>query len=139
MTHAGPTSVLGSMEPMSLPSLPVTQWIGASTWVPTCSPIVSVYHAHAGPRAADLELSSRDSPGVLAKGGGSWMTGVVSDSGWVRSTISTAPEASPSSSADTWLAWVLDMMFLLVRGLAGPERLREPFCTDGGVDLGVKH
>ena len=52
ITHAGPTSVWGSMEPMSLPSLPVTQWMGASTWVPTCSPIVSVYHAHAGPRSS---------------------------------------------------------------------------------------
>ena len=34
ITHAGPTSVSGSIEPMSSPSLPVTQWIGASTWVP---------------------------------------------------------------------------------------------------------
>jgi hypothetical protein len=52
ITQAGPTSVEGVIEPMSAPSLPVTQWIGASTCVPTCSPIVSVYHAHAGPRSS---------------------------------------------------------------------------------------
>ena len=48
-TLVGPACVI---EPISAPSLPVTQWIGASTCVPTCSPIVSVYHAHAGPRSS---------------------------------------------------------------------------------------
>ena len=50
---------------------------------------------------------------MLANGGGSWMIGVDSVSGWVRSMTCTAPEASPSSSAETWLAWVLDMALSL--------------------------
>src|SRR6185437_4801917 len=130
---------------MSAPSLPVTQWMGASVCVPTCSPMVSVYQAQAGPRSSYLEISSRVRPGVLASGG-SWMMGVVSLSGWVRSMTCTAPEARPSSSAETWLAWVLDMALSYVvvglggdQALSGAERFGQPFCTDGGVDLGVEH
>ena len=36
----------------SSPSRPVTQWIGASKCVPTCSPMVSAAHAQAGPRSS---------------------------------------------------------------------------------------
>ena len=44
---------------------------------------------------------------------GSWITGVDSVSGWVRSTISTEPEASPSRRPATWLVSVLDIYLLL--------------------------
>ena len=52
ITQAGPMSCSGFTEATSLPSWPVTQWIGASRCVPTCSPIVSAYQAQAGPRSS---------------------------------------------------------------------------------------
>ena len=49
---AGPTSRCTGTEATSSLSLPLTQWIGASKCVPTCSPISSQYHAQAGPRSS---------------------------------------------------------------------------------------
>ena len=74
------------------------QWIGASKWVPTCSPTVSVFHAQAGPASSYSLIVSRESPGVFANGGGSCSTGVLSLSGWVRSTTRTEPSASAAAS-----------------------------------------
>jgi hypothetical protein len=42
-------------------------------------------------------ISRSEKPAVFANGGGSWMTGVRSDSGAVRSTTSTAPPAMAAS------------------------------------------
>jgi hypothetical protein len=36
----------------SAPSLPVTQWIGASKWVPVCSPVEMLFQYQAGPAAS---------------------------------------------------------------------------------------
>ena len=96
ITTAGPTSRSAGTEATSSPSLPLIQWIGASKCVPTCSPISSQYHAHAGPRSSYSLITCRVRPGVLANGGGSLRTGVSSLSGWVRSTTSTADSISAS-------------------------------------------
>ena len=36
----------------SSPSWPVTQWLGASKWVPVCSPVRKLFQYHAGPRSS---------------------------------------------------------------------------------------
>src|SRR4051812_31832182 len=121
ITTAGPTSRLGGTLATSSPSLPVIQWIGASKCVPTCSPTVSVYQAQAGPLSSYSLISSRERPGVLANGGGSWSTGVLSDSGCVRSMTFTRSSASAAMSSVT------------------TECLLQPFGTDVGIDFGVEH
>src|SRR3954447_18066231 len=70
-------------------------------------------------------MSSRDSPGVLANGGGSCRTGVLSLSGCVRSTTRTEPSASAVASA--------------ARGSVATKCLLQPFGTDVRVDFGVQH
>src|SRR4051812_35659720 len=70
-------------------------------------------------------MSTRESPGVLANGGGRISTGVLSLSGCVRSTTRTEPSASAPVSA--------------VRVSVATECLLEPFGTDVGVDFGVQH
>src|SRR3954469_2757048 len=114
-------SFAGDAEATSSPSRPVIQWIGASKWVPTCSPTVSVFHAQAGPRSSNSLIVSRDRPGVLANGGGSCNTGVVSLRGWVRSTTRTEPSASPAASCSM-----------------ATKSLLKPFGTDVGIDFGVQ-
>src|SRR6059058_5575527 len=70
-------------------------------------------------------MSTRESPGVLANGGGRISTGVRSDSGCVRSTTRTEPSARALASA--------------VRVSVATECLLQPFGTDVGVDFGVQH
>src|SRR3954449_8719748 len=121
MTAAGATSFEGGAEATSSPSRPVIQWIGASKWVPTCSPTVSVFQAQAGPRSSYSLIVSRDRPGVFANGGGSCSTGVFSLSGCVRSTTRTEPSASPAASCSV-----------------ATKCLLQPFGTDVRVDFGVQ-
>src|SRR3954452_1630414 len=97
MTAHGATSLDTGADATSSPSRPVIQWIGASKWVPTCSPTVNVDQAHAGPASSYSLIFSRDRPGVFANGGGSCRTGVVSLSGCVRSTTRTSPDANAAA------------------------------------------
>jgi hypothetical protein len=80
--------------------LPVTQWFGASKWVPVCSPLVKLFQYHAGPRSSYLLISSSAKGAVCPNSGGSWITGVDADSGDVRSTTSIDPSASAATSTD---------------------------------------
>src|SRR5215469_13275238 len=98
MTTQGATSREGGTEATSSPSRPVIQWLGASKCVPTCSPPSNQFQYQAGPRSSYREISCVVQPGVFANGGGSCRIGVRSDSGCVRSTTRTRPEASPSAS-----------------------------------------
>src|SRR4051794_23115337 len=70
-------------------------------------------------------MSSRLSPGVLANGGGRIRTGVLSLSGWVRSTTRTEPSASAAARS--------------VRVSVATKCLLQPFGTDVGIDFGVQH
>src|SRR3954466_13622160 len=124
MTTAGPTRRSGATLATSSPSRPVIQWIGASKWVPTCSPTVSSDHAHAGPASSYSLIVSRLRPGVLANGGGSCSTGVLSLSGCVRSTTRTSPLLSAAAR--------------LVRVSVATKCLLQPFGTDVGVDFGIQ-
>src|SRR3954464_8204912 len=121
MTATGAISFDAATEATSSPSRPVIQWIGASKWVPTCSPTVSVFQAHAGPASSYSLMVSRERPGVFANGGGNCSTGVLSLSGCVRSTTRTEPSASPAAS------WSVATKCLL-----------QPFGTDVRVDFGVQ-
>src|SRR3954466_11885344 len=125
ITAHGATSLAAGTLATSSPSRPVTQWIGASKCVPTCSPTVSVLQAHAGPRSSYSLIVSRESPGVLANGGGSCSTGVVSLSGCVRSTTRTSPRASSAAR--------------FVRVSVATKCLLQPFGTDVGIDFGVQY
>ena len=58
-----------------------------------CSPVWMLFHCHIGPASSNRLTGSRLRWMVLANGGGSCSTGVSGDSGAVRSTSSTAPEA----------------------------------------------
>src|SRR3954452_22968373 len=71
-------------------------------------------------------MSSRESPGVVANGGGRIRTGVFSLSGCVRSTTRTEPSASPLARAETVVS-------------VATKCLLQPFGTDVGVDFGVQH
>ena len=97
-TTAGPTSRWGGTWSTVHPSLPVTQCAGASTWVPVCSPVWMLCHFHIGPSSSKELTVSRLSGIVFANGGGSCSTGVVGDSGAVRSRISTRPEPRADSN-----------------------------------------
>ena len=46
---AGAINRLTGTWETSAPFLPVTQWIGASKWVPVCSPVEMLFQYHAGP------------------------------------------------------------------------------------------
>src|SRR4051812_48308328 len=54
ITQAGATKFDGGMVSTALSgsSFPVTQWIGASKWVPVCSPIEKLFQYQAGPRSS---------------------------------------------------------------------------------------
>ena len=52
MTAAGPMSFRGGIWATSSLSLPVTQWFGASRWVPVCSPVRMLFQYQAGPRSS---------------------------------------------------------------------------------------
>ena len=52
MTTAGPTSRPGGTWLTSSWSWPVTQWMGASKWVPVCSPPSRAFQYQAGPRSS---------------------------------------------------------------------------------------
>ena len=61
-TAAGATSRAGGTWATSSPSLPVTQWIGASKWVPVCSEVWMSFQYQAGPAlvvVADLGQPER--------------------------------------------------------------------------------
>jgi hypothetical protein len=51
-TQAGAMKCAGGMVSTALlgKSLPETQWIGASKWVPVCSPMEKLFQYQAGPR-----------------------------------------------------------------------------------------
>src|SRR3954453_14869969 len=123
MTATGATSLEGATDATSSPSRPVIQWIGASKWVPTCSPTGRVAQAHAGPLSSYSLIVSRESPGGLANGGGGCNPGVLSLSGCVRSTTRTSPDASAPARS--------------VRVSVATKCLLQPFGTDVGVDFGV--
>src|SRR3982074_3097780 len=73
--------------------------MGASKWVPACSPPSNQFQYQAGPLSSERLISCVFQFGVLANGGGSWIIGVRSDSGWVRSMMSIEPEMRPSTNA----------------------------------------
>src|SRR5438128_6245381 len=100
MTAAGPIRRCGGICDTSSRSRPVIQWIGASTCVPTCSPPSNQFQYQAGPRSSYRLISCIFQPGVLANGGGSWIVGVASDRGWVRSTTSTDPDLRACTSEE---------------------------------------
>src|SRR5699024_11011626 len=97
-TTAGPTRRAGSISDTSLPSLPEIQWIGASMWVPTCSPWEKLLWRHIGPASLKRATSSRLKSSRLENGSGRRRVGVDADSVFVRSTICTAWSASPAAS-----------------------------------------
>src|SRR4051794_37227935 len=126
MTTAGPTSRSGATDATSSPSRPVIQWIGASKWVPVCSPSSSTVHAHAGPASSNSLRVRRDSGGVFANGSGRTRTGVDSDSGWGRATTLSDPSARASSTGFEGMG-----LSLVSEGVG------EPVGADRGVDLRV--
>ncbi len=87
------------MSATSRPPRPVTQWLGASKWVPVCSPLRKLFQYQAGPRSSYALISSSSKRAVWPNSGGSGMTGVSLLSRAVRSTISTEPSASASVRA----------------------------------------
>src|SRR5262245_24323583 len=90
-------------------------------------------------------MSVRESPGVLANGGGSLMTGVFSLSGCVRSTTRTAPDARAARTSSRGLVDVaMAEPYPPPTAVAPPasvaaEGLLEPLGDDVGVDLRVDH
>jgi hypothetical protein len=52
ITAAAATSVRSGACDTSSPSFPDTQWIGASRWVPVCSPVWMSFQYQAGPRSS---------------------------------------------------------------------------------------
>jgi hypothetical protein len=58
-TAAAATSRRAGTCDTSSPSRPVTQWIGASKWVPVCSPVVKLFQYQAGPRSSYRLISVR--------------------------------------------------------------------------------
>ena len=54
MTKAGPMKRSGGILSVAFcgRSLPETQWIGASKWVPVCSPHEKLFQYHSGPRSS---------------------------------------------------------------------------------------
>src|SRR5437870_489149 len=96
---AGAISRAAGTWDTSSPSRPVTQWHGASKWVPVCSPVVMSFQYQAGPRSSYRLISCRANVTVLLNGGGSLITGVDDDSGAVRSMTSTVALASASLRA----------------------------------------
>jgi len=52
MTAARAISWRAGTWETSLPSRPVAQWMGASKWVPTCSPVAMSFQYQAGPRSS---------------------------------------------------------------------------------------
>lgn len=73
----------------------MTQWFGASKWVPVCSPLRKLFQYQAGPRLSYLLISSSSNTAVWPNSAGSWITGVADDRGEVRSTASIAPLRNP--------------------------------------------
>ena len=52
MTTAGATNADTGTVATSALSCPVIQWIGASKWVPVCSPVWKLFQYQAGPRSS---------------------------------------------------------------------------------------
>ena len=100
-TTAGATSRAGGTWDTSSLSWPVTQWTGASRWVPVCSPVRMLFQYHAGPRASYRLISTSSNGQVLPNGSGSARIGVFACSGAVRSTISTEPLAMAPARSDS--------------------------------------
>jgi hypothetical protein len=90
-TAAGATNCPAGTCDTSGRSRPVTQWIGASKWVPVCSPVEMLFQYHAGPASSYRLISVSAKGQVCPSGSGSARIGVWDDSGAVRSTTSTAP------------------------------------------------
>ena len=64
ITTAGATKAEMGTEATSGWSFPVTQWIGASKWVPVCSPVWKLFQYQAGPRSSYLLISSSSNRAV---------------------------------------------------------------------------
>jgi hypothetical protein len=90
-TTAGAISCRAGTCETSGSSRPVTQWIGASKWVPVCSPVEMLFQYQAGPASSYRLISVSAKGQVCPSGSGSVRIGVCADSGAVRSTTSTAP------------------------------------------------
>src|SRR3954452_8354052 len=99
MTAVGATNRAAGTEATSRPPRPLTQWFGASKWVPVCSPLRKLFQYHAGPRSSYALISSSSNRAVWPNSGGSWITGVSLLSGAVRSTTATEPSARASVRA----------------------------------------
>ena len=79
----------------------MTQWIGASKWVPVCSPVEMLFQYQAGPRSSYRLISSSANGQVWPSGSGRSRIGVCADSGAVRSTTSMVPAASAAVRSDS--------------------------------------
>src|SRR5680860_1056411 len=99
-TTAGAINLLAGTDATSSLPFPVTQWLGASKCVPVCSPLRKLFQYQAGPRSSYLLISSSSNLAVCPNSGGSVRTGVVLESGAVRSTISMSPEANAETRAE---------------------------------------
>ena len=75
-TAAGPTSRAGGMWSTLSAVLPETQCVGASRWVPVCSPVCRLFQRHIGPASSKSLTFSRVAAMVFANGGGSCRIGV---------------------------------------------------------------
>ena len=71
MTAAGAMSRWAGTEATSSFPWPVTQWLGASKWVPVCSPVRKLFQYHAGPRSSYRLISSSSNRAVCPNGSGS--------------------------------------------------------------------
>ena len=96
-TAAGATSRPTGTCETSAPSRPVTQWIGASKWVPVCSPVEMLFQYQAGPRSSYRLISVSPNGHVWPNGSGNVRIGVREVNGAVRSTTSTPPPVSAAA------------------------------------------
>src|SRR5690606_14398654 len=99
-TAAGATSRRAGTWDTSAPERPVIQWIGASKWVPVCSPVVKLFQYQAGPRSSYRLISRRRNGSVWPNCSGRARIGVRSVKGAVRSTTSTVPLAIASTRSE---------------------------------------
>src|SRR5215831_14733043 len=88
--------------------------MGASKWVPVCSPVVKLFQYQAGPRSSYLLISCRVSGIVFPNGSGSLISGVSALSGAVRSITSMVLKRSAATRASR-----TGMCYLLRHGSLG--------------------
>src|SRR4051812_5690040 len=99
MTAAGATKFCTGIVSTELfgRSRPLIQWIGASKWVPVCSPHEKLFQYQPGPRSSYCEISSMRNGQHWPISGGSAICGKSGVSVCVRSTTRMRPEASASA------------------------------------------